>query len=59
MGLVETKCKRCGKSISTLTAPIYSSVATMKKWQGICSSCATEKEKFQMMLEMNGDIQKK
>lgn len=56
--LTTTKCKRCGKSITTLTSPINSSVATMKKWQGICSSCLTDKEKFKLMLDMNNDIKK-
>ncbi len=56
--LTTTKCKRCGKLISTLTSPINSSVATMNKWQGICSSCLSDKEKFSLMLDMNNDIKR-
>lgn len=56
--LTTTKCKRCGKPITTLISPINSSVATMKKWQGICSSCLTDKEKFMLMLDMNNDIKR-
>lgn len=59
MNLIETKCKRCGKVISTMTAPIHSSMETMKKWSGICAGCLTEKEKFQIMLDMNGDIRRR
>lgn len=57
--LTETKCKRCGKRITSLTAPIYSSAATMAKWSGICAGCMTEKEKFQLMLEMNCDVKRR
>lgn len=54
--LIETTCKRCGKKISTMTSPIYSSISTMNKWHKICSNCITEKEKIQMMMDMNNDI---
>lgn len=57
--LVETTCKRCGKNISTMTAPIHSSAATMYKWNRICSSCITDQERMQMMIEMNNDVKAK
>ena len=59
MNLIETKCKRCGKKLTTMASPIHSSVETMKKWQGICAGCLSEKEKFQIMLDMNRDIQRR
>ena len=54
-----TKCKRCGREIATLTEPIYSSEETMKKWQGICSRCVTDKEAFEMMMDLNKDVRRK
>ena len=53
-----TKCKRCGKEITTMTKPIYTSDATMKKYQCICSSCMSDKEQMEMMLSMNNDIKR-
>lgn len=50
------KCKRCGREISTMVSPIHSSISTMNKYQGICSNCMTEEEKFNMMLDMNKDV---
>lgn len=52
-------CKRCGRQIITMTKPVFSSESTMKKWQGICQYCVTEKEKMQMMMDMNGDVRRK
>lgn len=57
--LVETTCKRCGKKLSTMAAPIHSSAATMNKWNRICSSCITDQERMQMMIEMNNDVKAK
>ena len=53
-----TKCKRCGKEITTMAKPIYTNDATMKKYQGICSSCMSDKEQMEMMLSMNNDIKR-
>ena len=54
--LIETTCKRCGKKLSTMTAPIHSSAATMYKWNRICSSCITDQERMLMMMDMNNDV---
>ena len=54
-----TNCKRCGKKITTMSQPIYTSNSTMKKYQGICSGCMTDKEEREMMFAMNRDIQRK
>lgn len=54
--LAETNCKRCGKRIVTMTQPIHSSAATMAKWSGICSSCVTDAERIEMMMDMNNDV---
>lgn len=51
-----TKCKRCGKEITTMFKPIYTSNETMQKYQGICSSCMSETEYTQMLFSMNNDI---
>lgn len=58
---IEEPTQLCGystKCIKFTKSPINSSVATMKKWQGICSSCLTDKEKFMLMLDMNNDIKR-
>lgn len=57
--LTETKCRRCGKRVTTLKTPIWSSAATMAKWSGICAGCISEKEKLQMLLDMNDDVKRR
>ena len=57
--LRETKCRRCGKKITTMISPIHSSGDTMRKWQGICAGCLSEKEQFEMLLEMREDVKRK
>lgn len=52
-------CKRCGRQIISLTRPVFSSEETMNKWKGICQYCVTEKEKAQMMIDMNIDVSRK
>jgi len=54
-----TKCKSCGKELTTLINPIFSSKETMQKYQGICSSCMSKQEHHEMMLAMNADIEAK
>ena len=49
-------CKRCGKLICTLSAPIHTSIETMYKYQGICGGCATEEEKQQLLHDSTEDI---
>ena len=53
------RCKRCGREIATMSRPIYSTPEVMQKWQGICSRCITDKERFELMQDMNMGIQKK
>lgn len=57
--LIETNCRRCGKRITTMDAPIHSSVETMQEWGRICTGCMTEEEQFKMMLAMNHDISRR
>ena len=57
--LSTTRCKRCGKELATLNRPIYSSVSTMNKYQGICKDCMSKSEQFNMMLDMNDDVRNK
>lgn len=57
--LYVTKCKRCGKEITSLKRPIFSSGATMAKYAGICAGCMSDKEQFEMLLAMNTDISRK
>lgn len=54
-----TRCKNCGKMLTTLIDPIYSSYETMQKYQGICSACMSKQEHHEMMLAMNSDIERK
>lgn len=56
--LYVTKCKRCGKEITSMRKPIYTSNDTMNKYKEICSGCMTEKEQMEMMLAMNNDIRR-
>ncbi|MBR2555142.1 MAG: DUF2688 domain-containing protein [Aeriscardovia sp.] len=57
--LRSTKCKSCGKELTTLINPIFSSKETMQKYQGICSACMSNQEHHEMMLAMNADIEAK
>lgn len=54
--LYVTQCRRCGKEITSMRSPIYTGGGTMRKYQGICAGCMSEKEKFEMMIAMNNDV---
>lgn len=57
--LEKIKCKRCGREIVTLAEPIHSSSNTMRKYRGICSRCMTDKEAFEMMMDMRDDAKQR
>lgn len=51
-----TKCKRCGKEISTLDKPIHTNKAIQQKYAGVCANCMSDKEKAEMYFAMNDAV---
>lgn len=50
-------CRRgCGRLLSSLIRPIYSSAATHAKYAGICGQCMSEKEKTEMLTRQAQDV---
>ncbi len=51
--LVTMSCKRgCGKTITTLSRPIYSTAEDFERYSGICENCLTEEE----LADINGPM---
>jgi hypothetical protein len=49
-------CRRgCGRTLSSLIRPIFSSAATHARWAGICSQCLTDAERAEMQQQIAGD----
>ncbi len=49
--LETTKCKRCGKALTTTNKSLYGVDRVKEEYGSICSECMTEKEKYEMLNE--------
>jgi len=47
--IVYNSCPRCGKTMAGLSRAIHGSEAMRKKYAGLCSDCATDEEKHEIL----------
>ena len=57
--LINTKCKRCGKPLTTLSKSIWGAEDARSKYAEICSSCMTDEETIDMQNMIRCAVQKK
>jgi hypothetical protein len=52
------KCRKCGKEITTLVNPIYSTKEVQDEYAGLCSDCISQKDYFKMLYKQGECIAK-
>ena len=54
--IVQTHCKRCGKSICTSNKSLYGLDSLKSQYGSICEGCMTDTERYEMLHKMGQGI---